>query len=127
MGNSPEARSRLKRLRPYIAVAAVAALGAGAAVATNVGAARARRRRHSPATRPPTTVSKTLYLGHNPATPIKHLVVLFDENVSFDHYFGTYPYAANTGRHHVHRQEGHADGERAVHLDHRHPGRPARC
>ncbi|MGC9961464.1 MAG: alkaline phosphatase family protein [Acidimicrobiales bacterium] len=29
------------------------------------------------------------------ATPIKHLVVIFDENVSFDHYFGTYPYAAN--------------------------------
>ncbi|MFL6078249.1 MAG: phospholipase C [Mycobacteriales bacterium] len=31
------------------------------------------------------------------ATPIKHLVVLFDENISFDHYFGTYPNAANTG------------------------------
>ncbi len=30
------------------------------------------------------------------ATPIKHLVVLFSENVSFDHYFGTYPKAANT-------------------------------
>ncbi|MBV2354172.1 alkaline phosphatase family protein [Streptomyces sp. J2-1] len=30
------------------------------------------------------------------ATPIKHLVVLYDENVSFDHYFGTYPQAANT-------------------------------
>jgi phospholipase C len=29
-------------------------------------------------------------------TPIKHLVVIFDENVSFDHYFATYPYAANT-------------------------------
>ena len=29
------------------------------------------------------------------ATPIKHLVVIFDENISFDHYFGTYPYAAN--------------------------------
>lgn len=29
-------------------------------------------------------------------TPIKHVVVLFDENISFDHYFGTYPYAAGT-------------------------------
>jgi phospholipase C len=29
-------------------------------------------------------------------TPIKHVVVIFDENVSFDHYFGTYPNAANT-------------------------------
>ena len=28
-------------------------------------------------------------------TPIKHLVVIFQENVSFDHYFGTYPHAAN--------------------------------
>jgi len=28
-------------------------------------------------------------------TPIKHLVVIFDENVSFDHYFATYPHAAN--------------------------------
>jgi phospholipase C len=28
-------------------------------------------------------------------TPIKHLVVIFQENVSFDHYFGTYPYATN--------------------------------
>jgi phospholipase C len=30
------------------------------------------------------------------STPIKHLVVIFDENISFDHYFGTYPNAANT-------------------------------
>jgi phospholipase C len=29
------------------------------------------------------------------ATPIKHLVVIFDENESFDHYFGTYPVAQN--------------------------------
>ena len=29
------------------------------------------------------------------ATPIKHVVVLFNENVSFDHYFATYPHAAN--------------------------------
>src|SRR5579863_10689937 len=28
-------------------------------------------------------------------TPIKHLVVIFQENVSFDHYFGTYPNATN--------------------------------
>jgi phospholipase C len=30
------------------------------------------------------------------ATPIEHLVVIFQENVSFDHYFATYPFAANT-------------------------------
>jgi phospholipase C len=28
-------------------------------------------------------------------TPIKHVVVIFQENVSFDHYFATYPFAAN--------------------------------
>ena len=30
------------------------------------------------------------------ATPIKHVIVIFQENVSFDHYFGTYPLAANS-------------------------------
>jgi len=35
--------------------------------------------------------------GHTTTTtPITHLVVIFDENVSFDHYFGIYPYAKNT-------------------------------
>ncbi|MFE0462874.1 phospholipase C [Kitasatospora sp. NPDC058965] len=29
-------------------------------------------------------------------SPIKHLVVIYQENVSFDHYFGTYPNATNT-------------------------------
>jgi phospholipase C len=29
------------------------------------------------------------------ATPIKHLVVIFQENISYDHYFGTYPSAQN--------------------------------
>jgi phospholipase C len=28
-------------------------------------------------------------------TPIKHVIVLFQENISFDHYFGTYPNALN--------------------------------
>ncbi len=28
-------------------------------------------------------------------TPIKHVVVIFQENQSFDHYFGTYPHAVN--------------------------------
>ncbi|MFZ0784532.1 MAG: alkaline phosphatase family protein [Candidatus Acidiferrales bacterium] len=29
------------------------------------------------------------------ATPIKHVIVIFQENVSFDHYFATYPHATN--------------------------------
>jgi phospholipase C len=44
---------------------------------------------HGAASKPADRSSRT-------STPIKHLVVLFDENVSFDHYFGTYPQAANT-------------------------------
>jgi phospholipase C len=37
------------------------------------------------------------YWGSSPgtATPIKHLVVIYDENISFDHYFATYPRATN--------------------------------
>ncbi len=54
------------------------------------GHPQADQRRH--ATQPaPRTGS-----GSETATPIRHLVVIFQENVSFDHYFGTYPYAANT-------------------------------
>ena len=41
-----------------------------------------------PTSKPTTTVPTT-------ATPIQHLVVIFQENVSFDHYFGTYPDATN--------------------------------
>jgi len=33
--------------------------------------------------------------GAATATPIQHLVVIFQENISFDHYFGTYPVATN--------------------------------
>src|SRR5579863_10628996 len=96
MGIGPVAGGRRRRLRPYLAVAAAVALGAGAAAAATAASAS-------------TTPGKVAYAGyHTPAlvsralyhdgtkTPIKHLVVIFDENVSFDHYFGTYPYAANT-------------------------------
>jgi phospholipase C len=33
--------------------------------------------------------------GAQTQTPIKHVVVIFGENISFDHYFATYPFAAN--------------------------------
>ena len=39
-------------------------------------------------------------------TPIKHLVVIYQENVSFDHYFGTYPKAANTSGQPFHAKGG---------------------
>ena len=43
-------------------------------------------------TTPPVVITPT-----TPQAAIKHIVVIFDENISFDHYFGTYPIAANTG------------------------------
>jgi len=40
-------------------------------------------------------------------TPIKHIVVIFNENISFDHYFGTYPVALNPkGEPHFHAKPG---------------------
>ena len=44
----------------------------------------------SAASHPPTSVEDPIT-----ATPIKHVVVIFQENQSFDHYFGTYPRAKN--------------------------------
>jgi phospholipase C len=35
------------------------------------------------------------WAASDPTTPIHHLVVIFQENISFDHYFGTYPNATN--------------------------------
>jgi phospholipase C len=40
-------------------------------------------------------VSRAGSAGAGTSTPVKHLVVIFQENESFDHYFGTYPGAAN--------------------------------
>ena len=59
-------------------------LGAAAVVACAGASALANDHDHDP--------------GHDrvqTATPIKHVVVIFQENVSFDHYFGTYPDATN--------------------------------
>ncbi|HTT33832.1 MAG TPA: alkaline phosphatase family protein [Methylomirabilota bacterium] len=46
--------------------------------------------------------------GHQEtSTPIKHLVIIFQENVSFDHYFATYPNALNpTGEPEFHARKG---------------------
>jgi phospholipase C len=60
--------------RSAVAVAAVAVLAGGA-----ISTGRASSAQSGPAT----------------TTPVKHLVVIFQENVSFDHYFGTYPTALN--------------------------------
>jgi phospholipase C len=100
MIEGPIARSRRKRLRPILTVGAAVALGAGAAIgatAANASTTLASRlAAEYPGYHVPATASATLYRDTKTATPIKHVVVIFDENVSFDHYFGTYPYAANT-------------------------------
>jgi phospholipase C len=49
----------------------------------------------SSATTPPTTSQATPTGATTTTTPITHLVVIFQENVSFDHYFGKYPKATN--------------------------------
>ena len=95
MGFSPIAWSRGNRLRPYLAVGAAVALAAGAAAGATAASASTSVSHAFAAYKTPGTVSTTLYKGST-STPIKHLVVIFDENESFDHYFGTYPYAANT-------------------------------
>jgi phospholipase C len=61
-----------------------------AAIGTTVGVSAA-----SMASTPATSTAGSASAAT--ATPIKHVVVIFDENISFDHYFGTYPKATNTG------------------------------
>src|SRR5579884_1597382 len=76
-GGSP----RRRRLTRWSALVGAAALAVGAGTSTAWGAQVGSAHRGG-AVRTETT--------------IKHLVVIFDENISFDHYFGTYPNAANT-------------------------------
>jgi phospholipase C len=47
----------------------------------------------SPPDHQPTERQVAVAFAHS---PIQHVVVIFDENISFDHYFGTYPKAGNT-------------------------------
>lgn len=68
-----------KSLRPLVAAIAAALLTASAGAAAPAADVSA----DAPAEWLPT------------ATPIKHLVVIYDENISFDHYFATYPHATN--------------------------------
>ena len=101
MGEGPIARSRRKRFRPFVAVGAAVVLSGGAAIAATAASASSttlasRLAAEYPGYHVPATESASLYSHTGTTTPIKHVVVIFDENVSFDHYFGTYPYAANT-------------------------------
>jgi phospholipase C len=77
MGSGPHiAMNRRVRMGSAAAIAAAAAVGIAFAVAPSSSAAPAAT-----------------------TTPIQHLVVIVDSGVSFDHYFGTYPYVTNSDGH----------------------------
>ncbi|MGQ4383524.1 phospholipase C [Streptomyces sp. SAS_270] len=76
-GRTPGARRRLTRVGALLGAAALAV--AGGAVPAAAASAHGGHGH-----------------GTHTATPIKHVVVIYQENVSFDHYFATYPKAANT-------------------------------
>ena len=99
-GTTREGRARTRQrlnsgLRFYAAIAAATLAGAGLAVGATVASASAASATASSGSGPAGSAS-SLYFASRTATPIKHVVVIFQENVSFDHYFGTYPFAANT-------------------------------
>jgi phospholipase C len=81
-------RRKIRWLLPLLVVAGIAA---AAATATS-----SRANPPGPPGGPPGPM----------ASPIKHLVVIFQENVSFDHYFGTYPHAANSDGQPFHGADG---------------------
>ena len=85
---------RGKRLAVLVTVAGAAAALTVSSV--SLASSTPTAARHVVALKAPATVSTRFYRDDRTATPIKHLVVIFGENISFDHYFGTYPNAANT-------------------------------
>ena len=92
-------RKRRTRLRFFIAAGAAVTLAASVAAGVTAASAStslsSRLAAEYPGYHVPATAPASLYLHNNTTTPIKHVVVIFDENVSFDHYFGTYPFATN--------------------------------
>ena len=73
------------------ALLAALAVSGGAVVASSAAAGGAHAKAGSGSARPAAKAAEP-----GTTTPIKHIVVIFQENVSFDHYFGTYPQAANS-------------------------------
>ena len=109
MGEGPAFRARRRRVRYYTAIAAATVLGAGAAIGATVATANAAPRTIDGVTVPATSPASSFTYVAPSATPIKHVVVIFNENESFDHYFGTYPYAANTDGSPFHAKKGTPD------------------
>jgi phospholipase C len=110
MGEGPATvrgkRSSKARVRYYAAIGAAVVIGTGVAVGTTVTGASAAPNTVNAVPVPATSPASSWYYAPKTATPIKHVVVLFDENESFDHYFGTYPFAANTDGSTFHAKPG---------------------
>jgi phospholipase C len=83
--------TRKRRFGVSLALAALAALAITISVAAVAGAASRTHDQRAGRSRTRDGASA----GTATRTPIKHLVVIFGENVSYDHYFGTYPDATN--------------------------------
>jgi phospholipase C len=82
----------LTRKRRFGLSLALVALATTILVAATGASGRVTRGRQASHAASPHKVAGHMATAH---TPIKHLVVIFQENVSFDHYFGTYPQATN--------------------------------
>jgi phospholipase C len=89
-GSQMSRKRKMALMATALACAAPTVLVAGAADAGGL------HNRHQPSRSNIGGSVRLTHTGRQTATPIKHVVVIFQENVSFDHYFGTYPKAANT-------------------------------
>jgi phospholipase C len=102
MGERPgkgtgSSRARLRWRGRYTAMLAAGVLVGGTAAGVSVASASTSSANTVNSVAVPAAASASQYRVVAPtSTPIKHVVVLFGENVSFDHYFGTYPYATNS-------------------------------
>ena len=107
-GNGSEnGRGRWRMSRPYTALLAAGVLAGGAAAGASAASASTSATARPASAARPAAASVAGYREWVPTrTPIKHLVVIFQENVSFDHYFGTYPHAANTDGSPFHAKPG---------------------
>jgi phospholipase C len=107
LGGPAKNRWRHRRVRLYVTVGAVAAVGAAVSFsAVSLASTQAAGQTAGSAAVPATAPASQYRVVAPTSTPIKHVVVLFDENESFDHYFGTYPNAANTDGSAFHAKPG---------------------
>ncbi|MDQ2875512.1 MAG: alkaline phosphatase family protein [Actinomycetota bacterium] len=110
MGEGPGIGSvtgrRRRRVRIYTAIAAAGVLGTSAVVGVTVASAKTSAFTADSVPVPATAATTSYRIAPRTSTPIRHVVVLFDENDSFDHYFGTYPNAANTDGSTFHAKRG---------------------